>query len=645
MSIRIKLMLLLLVVGVIPMVIITLYGRNALRQVQSTALTTMNTASERLGAQNTQTTVNIITKQLHMYLESHPEIDINDSAAFINNREIHDLAIHTIGKTGYTMIYDDQLEILFHIDSGQVGHDLKQVQSRSATMWNYISLSLLNPRSEGFFFWSDVDGTQVKKYTSINQIGNTSLRLAAVIDAEDFHTPSLQAKTDFDRRASSINVFHILVGIFVGVLTITATLLLGREVTTGLILMSEDAIRITRTLPDPIPLPEKSDELAIMHNALTNAAMQVRNVRVNLEKQVNARTADLSRRSAQIEAVLKVAREAADVLDVKKMLTHTTELISESFAFYHTGIFLLDEAGEYAILQATNSEGGKRLLAKDHMLKVGESGIVGYVTSKGEPYLVNDVDFDTMHVKNVELARTRSELALPLKVRGKVIGVLDVQSTEPNAYTPDDIKILQILTDQVSLAMQNVRLLEESQKTLRELYHMYGENIRESWRQRLGQQPLAYAYNRLGVEPVEMKINGHQAIKNVTTISEGNVNKLIAPITIRGQSLGSISLNKDIDQGNWTPEDVAFLDEIATQIAPALENARLLEEIQRRAQIERQIGEISAKTQSSLDMETVLRTAIQEIGKALDAAKVQIRLGVIETAVSPSEEGEGADKT
>jgi hypothetical protein len=60
---------------------------------------------------------------------------------------------------------------------------------------------------------------------------------------------------------------------------------------------------------------------------------------------------------------------------------------------------------------------------------------------------------------------------------------------------------------------------------------------------------------------------------------------------------------------------------------------------------ERQIGEISAKTQSSLDMETVLRTAIQEIGKAIDAAKVQIRLGVIETAVSPSKEGEGADKT
>ena len=194
------------------------------------------------------------------------------------------------------------------------------------------------------------------------------------------------------------------------------------------------------------------------------------------------RTADLTRRTTELEAAAQVARGAAAIRDSEQLLKETVHLISDRFGFYHAGIFLLDEARQYAVLRAASSESGGHMLARRHKLKVGEEGIVGYAAGTGEPHIALDVGEDAAFFNNPDLPLTRSEMAVPLKVHDQMIGVLDVQSTEPAAFSEEDVAILQALSDQVALAIENARLFEQSQRALQDLDTLYGRRARKARR-------------------------------------------------------------------------------------------------------------------------------------------------------------------
>ncbi len=126
----------------------------------------------------------------------------------------------------------------------------------------------------------------------------------------------------------------------------------------------------------------------------------------------------LQRRAIQLQTAAEVSRDASAVRDLPELLNRIVTLIRDRFGFYHAGIFLLDDAQEYAVLQAASSEGGRRMLARGHRLTVGETGIVGYVTGTGEARIALDVGEDAAFFDNPDLPATRSEMALP-RVRGQ----------------------------------------------------------------------------------------------------------------------------------------------------------------------------------------------------------------------------------
>ena len=189
---------------------------------------------------------------------------------------------------------------------------------------------------------------------------------------------------------------------------------------------------------------------------------ELEGVKAQLQQTVN-------RQLIQLKTAAEVAREALTIGDMATLLEQTAHLISDRFGFYHTGIFLLDAKREYAVLRAASSLGGQRMLARQHKLRVGEVGIVGYVAGKGAPRIALDVGADAVYFDNPDLPQTSSEMALPLIVQGAVIGVLDVQSTQTQAFSDEDVKILQTLADQIALAIENARLLNETREALREL--------------------------------------------------------------------------------------------------------------------------------------------------------------------------------
>ena len=259
------------------------------------------------------------------------------------------------------------------------------------------------------------------------------------------------------------------------------------------------------------------------------------------------------------------------------------------------------------------------MLACGHLLEVGKIGIVGFVAGSGKPRIALDVGADAVFFNNPYLPQTRSEMALPLIARGKITGVLDVQSIKPAAFSEDDLTTLQILADQVALAIDNTRLIVEMNQTLQELRNLYELRVGEAWQKSLGNRKITYIYNRHGVRGLEND-------ESIHPILDEDHGALKVPIIFRGQPLGSVILRKDGEQPPWSHEEMQVVNTIVAQFSLALENARLLEETQRRAERERQIGEITAKIRSSNDPEVILRTAAAELRNALQVKHCQILL-------------------
>jgi len=391
-----------------------------------------------------------------------------------------------------------------------------------------------------------------------------------------------------------------------------------RGVVSGVRLLSDSAGQLAAGRLEARAPERGLEEFRFLARTFNTMAAELQQLYTDLERLVAQRTADLARRTAQLEAAAYVARRAAEIRDLDILLNETVRLISDRFGFYHAGIFLVDEAGEYAVLRAASSEGGQRMLARGHRLAVGKVGIVGYVAGTGKPRIALDVGADAVFFDNPDLPLTRSEMALPLKVGERVIGVLDVQSVEPAAFTEEDVSVLQTLADQVALAIENARLLEESRRALEELERLYGGRAREAWQIRAAPRPAAYRYTGVDVEPLPAP---------VPLTGEGDGRQLAVPIRLWGQTIGTVLLKRTEEQPPWSPEERQLAEEMGEQIALALENARLIAETESRAARERLLSEMTARLTRSLDMDALLETAVRELARLPEVAEVAVYVG------------------
>ena len=218
--------------------------------------------------------------------------------------------------------------------------------------------------------------------------------------------------------------------------------------------------------------------LARLNQSIERARMDEENLsklNAELEQRVEERAAQLAesaiqirKRASELEAIAHTARTAATAKSLEDLLPAVAREVSARFGHYHAGIFLLDDGKQFAILRAANSDGGQKMLARGHRLRVGDQGIVGFVTFTGDPRIVLNVGQDAAFFNNPDLPDTHAEVAVPLRFGREIIGALDIQSREPNAFTQEDVEIFTILADQVSVAIQNVRSLDQAQRALQE---------------------------------------------------------------------------------------------------------------------------------------------------------------------------------
>ena len=190
----------------------------------------------------------------------------------------------------------------------------------------------------------------------------------------------------------------------------------------------------------------------------------------------NAQLLEESRaRTVQLETAAEIARDISGSLNLDELLVKAVGFIRERFDFYHASIFLLDPAGEFALIREATGEAGAQMKRVGHKLAVGSKSIVGYVAGQGEPLVVNDTAKDATYLPNPLLPATHAEAALPLKVGERIVGVMDVQSTHPYAFRTDSLRTLRILADQLGVAVVNSELFAETQEHLsqhRLLHHI-----------------------------------------------------------------------------------------------------------------------------------------------------------------------------
>jgi GAF domain-containing protein len=367
------------------------------------------------------------------------------------------------------------------------------------------------------------------------------------------------------------------------------------------------------------------------YQAKANAELRI------LHADLEARTIELERankisaeRTAELRTIAEISSSFTSLESLNELLPKITQRISEALDVYHAAIFLVDDTGEYAVLSATNSEGGKRMLERGNRLKVGQTGIVGYVSAFGKARIALDVGNDAVFFNNPDLPETHSELALPLKLQEKTIGVLDVQSVKQIAFTIEDIDTLSLLAGQIAITIQNAQLFEETQRALLEAQTIYGQSARSSWREFASRGIMGFSYEKGIVsalqQPAESAAAGKTSKKAPVNKNAGEAESLSIPIKVRGEELGVLNVRQPGRSSDWSESEIRLYQAIVERLSFALENARLIEETTKNAERDRTITEIADRLGSAPMVEEILRTAAEELSRALKGSEVLVQL-------------------
>jgi len=377
----------------------------------------------------------------------------------------------------------------------------------------------------------------------------------------------------------------------------------------------------------------RRDEIGALGKAYDQMAEQLQEIIGKLEQRVADRTKELEEQTSQLRASAEIARDAASSHNLNELLEKAGTLIQERFKVYHTGIFLLDTNSEFVVLTASPTEAGKQMIADNYKIRVGEAGIVGRVAFTEDARITLDTGIDAVLFNHPYLPNTRSEMALPLKVEDRMIGVLDVQSDQAQAFSEDNIAIMQILADQLATAIERTRLLQQVEQNLNDLEHAYGQFTREGWKT-LGESGLlsksGYRFDNIRIQPItdvpelgDETLRTGRRVTRRTKSNNSNKNLVALPIKLRGQTIGVVSANlKD----GYTQNTISTLELAIERLALSLESARLYEEARLRADREQTIAQVTSNITSATEFDAILRTTIEEIGKSISDTEVSIQI-------------------
>ncbi len=385
------------------------------------------------------------------------------------------------------------------------------------------------------------------------------------------------------------------------------------------------------------------------------------------------KTESISRRRAQqLQTASEIARDTTGSLEPQLILKNAVNLIRQRFDFYHSSVFLIDPSRRYAVLQEASGKISETMKKIGHRLEVGSTSLVGQATARAKAVVVNDTLSHPDYYPNPLLPETRSEIVVPLKIGSRVLGALDVQSNKINAFSPEDTHTLEILADQLAIALENANLFSKTQdqiakqKLLRQLttaassasdldealqkivasLHESLEKTRVAIYFHSAQDTLeirSFAGYEVDHKPADIVrfdegVIGAAASQRRPVLSLQSVEEaskqaetpdthsaLAVPILYLDDLLGVLSLESPRFLA-YDENDQEMMGSLGDSIGVVIANIRLLIQIRNQMELQEKLFDISGKIRQSVDVDTIMRTTVQEIGERLGFSEVVVEL-------------------
>jgi len=464
----------------------------------------------------------------------------------------------------------------------------------------------------------------------------TRLALAFVLVGVLAAAAALMAERAASEMTHGIPVMALVTGsasVSVVLLSVGASLLFSRGISRPLAELTATATRIAEGELELEAHTGRTDEIGALAEALNKMTAALRESISLLEQRVDERTRGL-------QTAAQVSRATTSVLDPDLLLEQVVNVVRDRFSLYYVGLFLLDAEHRSAVLRAGTGDAGRQMLAQAHHLAIGGQSMIGQCVAHNRAVIQLHAGEAEMRYANPLLPETRSELALPLRSRGRVIGAMTVQSEQDEAYDEAYVAVLQTMADQVAIAIDNAQLFAEAQAALERAQAIHSRYLGQAWADYIRSRPVGgYEYVRgLGqtgavIQPLNDSMlpqvaqavsQGRSSVSSADAGVVGTSSVVISPIKQGGQVVAALGLGKE---GEWKADEIALVEAVAEQVGLAVANQRLLEETQRRAAREELVRRITGQISAAADMEGILAAASETLGRELGASEVVIRLG------------------
>lgn len=386
--------------------------------------------------------------------------------------------------------------------------------------------------------------------------------------------------------------------------------------------------------------------LALLLSIIDQRLAQQATALVKSKQQYNAELQklndDLKARVAGLQLVTKVGQATTSILDSRQLMPEVVNQIQATFNYYHVHLYLFDASGKELEMVAGTGGAGQEMLAKGHKIPIGK-GLVGRAAQINQEVLASNVSQHPDWLPNPLLPDTKAEAAVPISIENQVLGVLDVQQNSVDGLTRFDVDLLKLVASQVAIAIRNARLFAQVENALAKARAAQDQYLRRSWQGNIRQSGQYHFARPNAAEVDEAALRRAKQLAlaqnkpNIVEInnidvgdsSDSKTQSIIAPITYRDKKIGVLQLHPANTGHTWAEDDLAIVEAVVDQLAQSAESLRLFEETRQLAAIEQLIGEISQKLRRAPTLDALVKTASEELNKALNVSHSLVKIGQV----------------
>lgn len=428
-------------------------------------------------------------------------------------------------------------------------------------------------------------------------------------------------------------------GVVVGLLVTGISVWVTRSISRPLANLTRTAQQIEQGNLQAQATVNSTDEVGQLAQSFNSMTKQLRETLEGLEQQVTVRT-------QRLETVVTLGEKLTSILNVDQLLQELVDQVKQKFNYYHTHVYLLDDAGQNLVVQAGSGEAGWTLKNSGHHIALNApTSLVARAARTGEIVRVDNVRLAADWLPNPLLPNTHSEMAVPIWIEGEVIGILDVQHEKVAGLDNSDASVLRFLASLVAVAINNAQLFTQVEAALAEAHTIQDRYLEQAWdrrkfaRKNMGRAQFSVgestslseeAINQAGCAAAQLNQTALTQLESQTATGPVSYPALVAPLRLRGVTIGNLQLHDVDGNRHWSDAEMALIDAVVDQLVQAAENIRLLDETQERASREQVLGQIGDKLRRAPDMETLLKTGVDEISRLLGPARTFAQLGLPE---------------